>query len=137
MEEVVRPYPQVPNLYILPAGPPPPHPAEMLGAIRMNSLIAQWREEYDHVIIDTPPALSVTDPVVLSVEADSVILVIRSGKTTKDAIRRASELLWQVNAQVMGVVVNAVDLGSPDHYYYYYGAKSSRRYYDSEAAAAK
>ena len=135
MEEVVKPYPPIPNLYILPAGPPPPHPAEMLGASKMNSLITQWREDYDHVIIDTPPALSVTDPVVLSVEADSVILVIRSGKTTKDAVRRAGELLWQVNAPVMGVVVNGIDLGSPDNYYYYYGAKSSRRYYDSEAVA--
>jgi Mrp family chromosome partitioning ATPase len=107
----------------------------MLGAAKMNSLIAQWREDFDFVIIDTPPALSVTDPVVLSVEADSVILVIRSGKTTKDAVRRAGELLWQVNAPMMGVVVNGIDLGSPDHYYYYYGAKSSGRYYDSEAVA--
>jgi capsular exopolysaccharide synthesis family protein len=135
MEEAIRSYPQIPGLYILPAGPPPPHPAEMLGAAKMNSLIAQWREDFDYVIIDTPPALSVTDPVVLSVEADSVILVIRSGKTTKDAVRRAGELLWQVNAPMMGVVVNGIDLGSPDHYYYYYGAKSSGRYYDSEAVA--
>jgi succinoglycan biosynthesis transport protein ExoP len=135
MEEVVKAYPPIPNLYILPAGPPPPHPAEMLGASKMSSLIAQWRKDYDHVVIDTPPALTVTDPIVLSVEADSVILVIRSGKTTKDAVRTAGELLWQVNAPVMGVVVNGIDLGSPDHYYYYYGAKSSRHYYDSEAVA--
>lgn len=101
----------------------------------MKSLIAQWRRDYDHVIIDTPPALSVTDPVILSVESDSVILVIRSGKTTKDALRRAADLFWQVNARVLGVVVNGIDLGSPDHYYYYYGAKSSSGYYDSEAVA--
>ncbi|MFZ0866148.1 MAG: polysaccharide biosynthesis tyrosine autokinase [Candidatus Sulfotelmatobacter sp.] len=133
MESVVAFYPQVPSLRILPAGPPPPHPAELLGGNKMKSLIAQWRRDYDHVIIDTPPALSVTDPVILSVESDSVILVIRSGKTTKDALRRAADLFWQVNARVLGVVVNGIDLGSPDHYYYYYGAKSSRGYYDSEA----
>jgi Mrp family chromosome partitioning ATPase len=102
----------------------------------MRSLIAQWRQDYDHVVIDTPPALSVTDPVILSVEADSIILVIRSGKTTKDALRRAGELLWQVNAHVMGIVVNGIDLGSPDHYYYYYGAKAGGHYYDTEAAPA-
>lgn len=135
MESVVTFYPQVANLSILPAGPPPPHPAELLGSSKMKSLIAQWRIDYDHVIIDTPPALSVTDPVILSVEADSVILVVRSGKTTKDALRRAADLFWQVNARAMGVVVNGIDLGSPDHYYYYYGAKSSGGYYDSEAVA--
>jgi Mrp family chromosome partitioning ATPase len=100
----------------------------------MRSLIAQWRQEYDHVIIDTPPALTVTDPVVLSVEADSIILVVRSGKTTKDALRRAGELLFQVNARVMGVVVNGIDLGSPDHYYYYYGDRGGG-YCDSATAA--
>jgi polysaccharide biosynthesis transport protein len=135
MESVVTFYPQVASLCILPAGPPPLHPAELLGSAKMKSLIAQWRRDYEHVIIDTPPALSVTDPVILSVEADSVILVIRSGKTTKDALRRAADLFWQVNARAMGVVVNGIDLGSPDHYYYYYGAKSSSGYYDSEAVS--
>jgi polysaccharide biosynthesis transport protein len=135
MESVATFYPEVPSLCILPAGPLPLHPAELLGGSKMKSLIAQWRKDYDHVIIDTPPALSVTDPVILSVEADSVILVIRSGKTTKDALRRAADLFWQVNAPAMGVVVNGIDLGSPDHYYYYYGGKSSGGYYDSEAVA--
>jgi polysaccharide biosynthesis transport protein len=135
-ESVMRTYPRVPNLSILTAGQQPPHPAELLDGSKMRSLIAQWREDYDHVIIDTPPALSVTDPVILSVEADSIILVIRSGKTTKDALRRAGELLWQVNAHVMGVVVNGIDLGSPDHYYYYYGAKAGGHYYDMEANSA-
>jgi Mrp family chromosome partitioning ATPase len=107
----------------------------MLDASKMRSLIAQWRKDYDHVIIDTPPALTVTDPVILSVEADSIILVIRSGKTTKDALRRAGELLWQVNARVIGVVVNGIDLRSPDHYYYYYGAKAGGSYYNSETSA--
>jgi len=134
LESVLKTYPALPNLSILPAGPPPPHPAELLDASKMRSLIAQWREEYDHIVIDTPPALSVTDPVVLSVEADSIILVVRSGQTTKDALRRTGELLFQVNAPVMGIVVNAIDHGSPDHYYYYYG-EAGNRYYDSATAA--
>ena len=70
----------------IPAGPPPPHPAELLGSAIMKQYIAQWREQYDHMIFDTPPAFSVTDSILLSVDMDSVILVIRSGNTTKAAL---------------------------------------------------
>ena len=123
-ENTITHVPQLPNLYLLPAGPPPPHPAELLGSNLMKHLIQQWREQYDHVIFDTPPALSVTDSILLSVDMDAVVLVIRSGSTTKAALRRARELLGQVNARVLGVVVNAVDVDSPDYYhYYYYGSK--------------
>jgi len=62
-----------------------------------------------------------------------VALVIRSSKTTKDALRRSRDLLTQVNARVLGVVVNAVDLKSPDSYYYYYGSNYGGRYYDESA----
>jgi capsular exopolysaccharide synthesis family protein len=124
LENTITHVPQLPNLFLLPAGPPPPHPAELLGSNLMKQLIAQWREEYDHVIFDTPPALSVTDSILLSVDMDAVVLVIRSGNTTKAALRRTRELLGQVNAKVLGVVVNAVDVDSPDYYhYYYYGSK--------------
>ncbi len=118
IEDVVVPYPQVPNLWILPAGPIPPQPVELLGSTVMKDHIARWREEFDHIIIDTPPCLSVTDAVVLSLEADRVILVARSGKTTKPAFRRACDLLLQVNARVMGTVLNALDLRSGEGYYY-------------------
>ncbi|MGH9581299.1 MAG: GumC family protein [Terriglobales bacterium] len=117
--DVILPWPQLPNLHVLPAGPSPPQPAELLGSTLMRSYLQSWRQKYDHIIIDTPPTLSVTDAVLLSVEADAVILVIRSGQTTKDALRRARDLLTQVNARVMGVVVNAIYLRSPDSYYYY------------------
>jgi succinoglycan biosynthesis transport protein ExoP len=124
LENSITHVPQLPNLYLLPAGPPPPHPAELLGSNLMKQLILQWRQEYDHVIFDTPPALSVTDSILLSVDMDAVVLVIRSGNTTKAALRRTRELLGQVNARVLGVVVNAVDVDSPDYYhYYYYGSK--------------
>jgi len=124
VENTITHVPQLPNLYLLPAGPPPPHPAELLGSNLMKQLILQWRQDYDHVIFDTPPALSVTDSILLSVDMDAVVLVIRSGNTTKAALRRTRELLGQVNARVLGVVVNAVDVDSPDYYhYYYYGSK--------------
>jgi capsular exopolysaccharide synthesis family protein len=129
-ESLVIPSPQLPNLFVLPAGPPPPHPAELLGSQLMKNYLMQWREKFDHIIIDTPPALSVTDAVLLSVDVDSVILVIRSGQTTKEALRRARDILHQVNARIMGVVVNAVDLQSPDLHYYYYGTKYGGQYYE-------
>jgi capsular exopolysaccharide synthesis family protein len=124
VESSIITVPQLPNLSLLPAGPPPPHPAELLGSSLMKQYIEQWRGQYDHVIFDTPPALSVTDSILLSVDMDSVVLVVRSGNTTKAALRRTKELLAQVNARVLGVVVNAVDVNSPDYYhYYYYGSK--------------
>jgi exopolysaccharide transport family protein len=119
LQQTVTTSPVLPNLFILPAGSPPPNPAELLASSIMRNLIAELREQYDHIVIDTPPTLSVTDAVVLSTSADSTILVIRSGQTTKQALRRARDILMQVNAHVAGVLLNAVDLASPDYYYYY------------------
>ena len=128
--DVILTPPGTPYLSILGSGAPPPHPAELLGSPRMRNLISEWRERFDHVVIDTPPALTVTDAVLLSVEADRVILVIRSGHTSSTALRRTRALLARVNARTLGVVINAVDLRSPDHYYYYYsGSKYYGGYY--------
>jgi capsular exopolysaccharide synthesis family protein len=121
----------LPNLYILPAGTAPPNPSELLASARMFDLLAEVREQYDHIVVDTPPTLSVTDAVVLSTRADAVVLVIRSAQTTKPALRRARDILAQVNARVAGVLLNAVNLDSPDYYYYYeYQGKYGHRYYD-------
>jgi len=123
----------LPNLFILPAGTPPPNPAELLASSQMMDILAELRDQYDHIIVDTPPTLSVTDAVVLSTRADAVVLVIRSGQTTKPALRRSRDILAQVNARVAGVLLNAVDLDSPDYYYYYeYQGKYGQRYYDEE-----
>jgi len=129
----ITPWAQLPNLYVLPSGGSPPHPAELLGSALMNNLLAEWRKQFDHIVIDTPPALSVTDAVLLSVQADSVILVIRSGQTTKQALRRARQLLAYVNSKIIGVVVNAMDLNASDYYYYYgYYGKKYGYYYKSD-----
>jgi polysaccharide biosynthesis transport protein len=132
-EDVILPFPEVPNLWILPAGPIPPQPAELLGSTVMKDHIAQWRDEFAHVIIDSPPCLSVTDAVLLSSEADRVILVARSGQTTKPALRRACDLLLQVNARVMGIVLNALSR-SAGSYYYSYGGAYGRHYYDEDSS---
>ena len=124
---------EIPNLFVLTAGPPPPQPAELLGSPLMKDYLARWRKEFDHIVIDTPPALSVTDAVLLSVEADSVLIVLRSGQTTKAALRRVRDLLSHVNARITGIVVNAYDLHSGGSYYYQYNSKYYGRYYEEDA----
>jgi capsular exopolysaccharide synthesis family protein len=134
LDEVITRTSILPNLFVLPAGKTPPNPAELLASSNMRDLLAELREQYDHIVIDTPPSLSVTDAVVLSPRADAVVLVIRSGQTTKQALRRARDILMQVNAKVVGVLLNAVDLSSPDYYYYYeYQGKYSRYYRDEDS----
>jgi capsular exopolysaccharide synthesis family protein len=125
----------LPNLFVLPAGTPPPNPAELLASANMRDVLAKLREEYDHIVVDTPPSLSVTDAVVLSPRADAVVLVIRSGQTSKQALRRSRDILAQVNAKVVGVLLNAVDLSSPDYYYYYEYQGKYARYYQEDGAA--
>jgi len=135
-EDVLVPFTDVPNLWILPAGPIPPQPAELLGSTVMKDHLARWRNEFDHIVIDTPPCLSVTDAVLLSPEADRVILVARSGKTTKIALRPACDLLLPVNARVMGIVLNALNMRSAEGYYYY-GGRYSGHYYTDESREDK
>ena len=99
----------------------------------MRDVLNELREQYDHIVIDTPPTLSVTDAVVMSTNADSVVLVIRSGQTTRQALRRARDLLVRVNARIAGVLLNAADLKSADYYYYYeYRGKYGNRYYTAD-----
>jgi polysaccharide biosynthesis transport protein len=134
---VIIPSPQLPNLFLMPAGPPSPHPSELLSSSRMKDLLAQWRNMFDHVIIDSAPAVALTDAVRLSVEADAVLVVIRSAKTSKSALRRVSTMLAQVNANVLGIVINALDPTSQDlHDYYYYSGSKYAKYYGAEETEA-
>jgi succinoglycan biosynthesis transport protein ExoP len=121
------------NLFVLSSGPLPPHPSELLGSASMRDLIREWRDEYDHIIIDSPPILSVTDGVLLAVQADMVALVIRAGQTKIAAIREARDLLLHLKAPLGGIVLNAVDLQSPD-YYYYPSRRKYRGYYTDKNA---
>jgi polysaccharide biosynthesis transport protein len=132
VQQAISASPVLPNLWVLPAGTPPPNPAELLASSHMKDLIDSMRDQYDHIVIDTPPTLSVTDAVVLSPRADATILVIRSGQTTKQALRRSRDILMQVNAHVAGVLLNAVDLTSPDYYYYYEYQGKYTHYYQEE-----
>jgi capsular exopolysaccharide synthesis family protein len=138
-EKVVHGFAPQPSLFIMTSGPIAPNPAELLGSDRMRDLLAKLRTEYDHVILDTPPVIPVTDPAVLSAMVDAVLLVVRSGKTTKNALRHARNLLLQINAPVMGTIVNGANMRSPDYYYqYYYGYRGKGYYHsDGEGVQAK
>src|SRR5580704_12371782 len=131
LHQAITRSPVLPNLMVLPAGTPPPNPAELLASSNMRDVLEELRGQYDHIVVDTPPTLSVTDAVVLSPRADAIVLVIRSGHTTKQALRRSRDILMQVNAKVSAVLFNPVYLSSPDYYYYYeYKSKYSRYYRD-------
>jgi capsular exopolysaccharide synthesis family protein len=109
----------MPLLDVLVSGPVPPFPTEMLSSQTMAQLLEKCRGIYTHIVMDSPPLLSVTDSVVLARDADAVVLIIRHGKSSKHALRRARDLLVRSGAPVTGTALNAVDLNSPEYYSYY------------------
>ena len=112
-------YPGVSNLAVIPTGPIPPNPADLLSSRRLTELIAELRTRYKFVVIDSPPIMAATDAVILSVLVDGVLMVVRSGETPKEAFTRTRDLLVGVKCHMLGVVLNAVDASSPDYYYSY------------------
>lgn len=122
----------VPGLDVLPAGPVPPNPSEMLGSQSMVKLFQTLRERYDRIIVDSPPITAVTDAVILSRLADGVLLVVRAGETHREIIRNGVELLKAANAHILGAILNGVDMGRDSYYYYqyyyyYYGEDGERK----------
>ena len=119
LDVVTVPHPVIANLAAIPTGPLPPNPADLLSSRRLVEAIAELRKKYKFVVIDSPPIMAATDAVILSVQTDGVLLVVRSGQTPKEAFTRARELLVSVKAPMLGVVLNAVDSSAPDYYYSY------------------
>ncbi len=121
LQEVLLPTAQN-GLSVLPTGPIPPNPAEMLGSPRMSELLDQLNQLADFIIIDAPPILAVTDAAVLSSLVDGVILVAASGEVKRDMAQQAVSRLEAVKARMLGVVLNGVEDESSGYYsYYYYG----------------
>lgn len=119
LQQAVQQVPDVPKLDILVSGPVPPFPTEMLASEAMNRLLAECRGAYTHIVLDSPPMLSITDSIVLAQNSDAVVLVVRQGKANKHAVRRARDLLLRAGTRITGTVLNAVDLNSPEYYAYY------------------
>lgn len=110
------------NLVLLTSGKIPPNPSEMLSSKSMENLLEKLRENFDYVILDTPPVQEVTDSQILSTKADGTILVVRAERTKKESVNNAINLLKKVNANIIGTVLNGTDL-SRSKYQYYYGEK--------------
>ncbi|MEG1255947.1 CpsD/CapB family tyrosine-protein kinase [Clostridium sp.] len=106
------------NLIVITVGTIPPNPSEMLGSKYMANLIEALKKLYDYVILDTPPIQLVTDAQVLSAKADGTILVIRAEETKKSSVHNAIDLLRKVNANIIGIVLNGVDIKESNNYYY-------------------
>ena len=136
IEDVVRPT-HVPNLFYIPAGPTPPNPAELIGCERMKALLEQFTDSYDRVIIDTPPVINVTDAAVLCNEAHGVVFVVRGFRTQREVARRAIEVLAQSNAQLLGCVLNNVDVPRGAYYYDSYYRYQQYYYYTEDGARRK
>jgi capsular exopolysaccharide synthesis family protein len=113
------------NVWTIPSGPHPPNPAELLNSKRMRELLAQAKDEFSVVLLDTPPVLAVIDPVIVSSLADSTVFVVRAGKTTRQSLQRAVEEVRKSKADIIGVVFNEVrigrqGIGTPFYHYYQY-----------------
>jgi succinoglycan biosynthesis transport protein ExoP len=137
LEGTVQNVAEIPNLDILPSGPVPPFPTEMLSSGAMEAILKRCIELYDYVVIDSPPILSVTDGVILARQADAVVLVVRHGKSSKHVVRRARDILLRSGAGITGIVLNAVDLNSPEYYGYYGYSGYSYSSVDSESWEAQ
>lgn len=133
LSQAVRRLESYPNLDILTGGTSAPNPSELLGSERMKAFIAGTRSHYDRVILDSPPLLAFSDPLVLSSLADGVIMVVWGGKTPRDIIQKALHPLKGLDARILGVVLNKIDTTKRSYYYYPYYSY----YYDSDRKGRK
>jgi len=129
LEDALRQYDKQPNLWVLPSGPVPPNPAELSGSDRMAELCAQLAEQFDHVIIDSPPVLAVTDATIMARLVDGVVLVAESGRTHRAGLMRTRAILENSGARILGVVLNKLDLRKEGYYGYGYGYGYSHYYH--------
>jgi capsular exopolysaccharide synthesis family protein len=111
------------GLKVVPVGPVPPNPAELLGSPRFGDLIDQVRPMFDYVLIDSPPTGLVSDSAIIAAQADGVLLVLDAGATRKTSVRKAMRDLKTIGANVLGTVMNGVDLQKGGYYGYQYTYK--------------
>jgi capsular exopolysaccharide synthesis family protein len=136
LHQLIQPL-SVPNLSLLACGPIPPNPAELVSSEKMKELLKLVSERYDHILIDSPPLINVTDPVILSTMVDGVLLVVHGGKSKRNIVARARRELANVGAKIFGVVLNNVNLKSEGYDDYYYARYyQSYGYHDEKAASS-
>ena len=125
LHEAVVPWPDLPNLHLLPSGPVPPLPSELLGSKQMEKLLEEMRAEYDFILLDTPPVLTVTDASILGRMSDAAVVILRYGQVQRQVALRCIDLLERSGSHLLGVTVNAVNFESPEYAEYY-----GRKYYE-------
>lgn len=109
----------VDHLSFISSGPVPANPAELLGSQRMRELILTLRSRYDYVLIDTPPVIPVTDAVIIGSNVEGVVMVIQAGRTQRGMVTRATELLNQAHANIVGHVLTGIEYFVPEYIYRY------------------
>lgn len=117
---------EIPNLFLVNAGPIPPNPAELLGSDKMARFIKMMGEECDYMLFDLPPMLEISDALVLGAKVDGVVLVVWGDKTSREALKKVREKLDMLKVRTLGVIINNVTL--PHHGQYYY--KDYYHHYD-------
>lgn len=123
------------DLYVLTSGTIPPNPAELIGSEQMQRLLSLMRDSFDHIIIDSPPVASFTDSVILSSLVDGVILVVHGGETSRNIVWRSRQILSDIGARILGVVINNVNVRSHEYYYYQHYYKAYYPQVDPEATS--
>jgi capsular exopolysaccharide synthesis family protein len=128
LEDAVQPT-AVRNLFALPCGPIPPNPSELLHTAAFAAVIRSAAQQFDRIIIDSPPIAAVSDALIVSTQVDGTVVVVKAGATTRDAARRTLRSLADVNARVLGVVLNDVDAKDSRYggYHYSYGYYSGEK----------
>jgi capsular exopolysaccharide synthesis family protein len=119
MQEMIRAT-EIQNLYFLGAGSVPPNPTELLNSAKMAEVMAQLRDHYEYIVIDSAPVLPVSDSMVLSKLTDGVVLVANGSATPRQQVKNACARLEYARAKILGVVLNKVKIHSPDYHYYYH-----------------
>ena len=127
--------PAMPNLFVLPVGPLPPNPAELLGSVRMKQTVELLQNSFEYVILDSPPVASFADSLILSAMVEGVIIVVKAGHTSREVANRTKTHLQTVGAKVLGAVINHIKL--QPHDYYYYSTYYSRYYYRDESSESE
>jgi polysaccharide biosynthesis transport protein len=121
------------GLNVITSGTRTPRPAELLSSRRFDDLLSQLQSQFDHIIIDSPPVLPVSDPLVLAAKCHSVVFVIRAGSTPREIVQIAKQKLIQFDADIAGTVLNGIDFNDPYYQYGYYAAAYGK-YYGEQAA---
>lgn len=126
----------IPNLYVLPCGPQPPNPAELLLSNRFKQVLAELEARFDRILLDSPPVLAVTDAVVLARLSSGVMLIAQAGKTLLDDVGHSARQFRDIDAPILGVILNDMDIADRRYggYYYAYGGYGEHTGAEAEAS---